>query len=308
MRSLQALLIVLLTVGAASAAPKFYTRTVTIAVEASDRVGLEDMTSLAVLLENGFSGIRLQVRPASSAGEALRMVVTGRADLAIADEAVIAEFQLNERRLARNVSVVAALSVCVGIFIVPQSSAAQSVFDLVGGRVAWRVDDTKTTTVGRMTVDGLGLSLVRHFEPVAAASLAESLEAMQSQKIDAVWLVAPVADLRAALGRASGRAIGFSARHIERVLQRHPQLRAHDIPLGDSEDGLIRSVATASLLVARSELPEELVYRVASVLTGPSVDAQASLRLSAFSTAGIVGGRHRIHAGATRRFEELRAN
>ena len=310
MKYLLTLLLMAIGFGTALAAPQLYTRKVTIAVKASDRAALDRVTSLARLLEKNVTSIQLQVRRTPSAAEALQLVATGRADLALADDSIVGEFQMNERSLGRNVSVVAALSVSVGVFIVPRASPAHSVFDLVGRRVAWSHYDTTSATLGHIAVDGLGLDPERHFVPLGRASLAASLQAMQEQRVDGIWLVATIEDLRAALERAAGRAIGFSAGQLERIMRRHPQLRAHEIPLGagEIEDGLIRSVAASCLVVAHSGLSDEVAYRIAMTLTAPAAGRQANLRVNALATNEIVGGQDRIHPGARRRYEELRAN
>jgi TRAP transporter TAXI family solute receptor len=146
-------------------------------------------------------------------------------------------------------------------------SGIMTVADLRGRRVFVGARSTATEAASRVVLESHGLTF-DDIQPVFDQE--HVVDRFRSGELDGIFFFYPVEHTRAvALTRAGGgMLISLDPRMMEPIRRRDPLLRPAAITPGtyDGQDETVLTVGTDVLLVARRDLPDDLVYTLTKAL------------------------------------------
>jgi TRAP transporter TAXI family solute receptor len=163
---------------------------------------------------------------------------------------------------------VAALNTLPLQLVTTEASGIRNWRDIRGRRVAIDRPGSTTEVTTKMALEALGLTLA-DFRPVQVRHNNEILENFRTGSVDAVFhrSYEASATLEKLMQVPGARLISLSTKEIEMIRSRYPFLHSTSIPAGmyGNHPG-ISTIGVDSVMVCRSDLPEELVYWITRAL------------------------------------------
>ena len=147
--------------------------------------------------------------------------------------------------------------------VVAPGSPIQSVRDLDGRRVGVGTRGSGTETLARIVLESYGLTYER-IQP-AFLSFVDMVDGMRRRTLDAVFVVAGLpADALIDLSADPGvRMLPIPREQVRAMRAQYPFLQPISVAAGTYRDvGAVETVGVASLLISRSDVDEELLYRL----------------------------------------------
>lgn len=253
-------------------------------------------------------GLELQpVHTGGSTDNAVRLRA-GSIDIGLVSGEVFDESEQRERGRLKVVSV---MYYTPGMFGVLGNSPFRTISDLRGQPVVWQPRGSGSAVQARYVMDGLGLDLDRDFGEIYPATFLDGPEYIFDGSAAALWasgLRLP-SFVRLAEHPFGVRFIVPSAEEIARIHARHPFLVPHTVPRGTypGQTEPIATIGSASFIVARPDLDEARVHRLAAALHKAEqfVGRPAYLaQTTAANTLLSVESMEELHPGALRYFRE----
>lgn len=211
----------------------------------------------------------LQLRPVDTMGSTDNVVrlQAGSIDIGLVSGEIFDESESRDRGRLKIVSV---MYYTPGMFAVLGNSPYRSISDLRGQPVVWQPRGTGSAVQARYVMDGLGLDLDRDFAEIYPANFTDGPEYIFDGSAAALWgsgLRLP-SFLRIAEHPFGVRFIVPNADEIARIHAAHPFLVPLTVPRGTypGQTEPITTIGSASFIVARPDLDEALVHRLASAL------------------------------------------
>ncbi len=199
-----------------------------------------------------------------------------------------------------------------GMFVVRGSSPYQSIEDLKGQRIAFGTRASGLRILAQDVLDGLDLKPSRDFEQVILERAADGPRLLLNHKVEALWGagIGWPGFVKVADGPEGGRFIAPTAEQIARIQEKHPHLQSMSVPAGTyrGQTEEIRSLGLWSLILARPDLPADVVYRVARAMHRGEAAMAGRLEQGRYSTSRDTAQQvplGRLHAGALRYFREI---
>jgi TRAP transporter TAXI family solute receptor len=209
-------------------------------------------------------GLELRVVETAGSTENAARLQAGSLDLGLVSGEVYDE---SEMRAPGRLKIVSVIYYTPGMFAVLGNS---TISDLRGQVVVWQPRGTGSAVQARYVMEGLGLDLDRDFGEIYPANFTDGPEYIFDGSAAALWgsgLRLP-SFVRIAEHPFGVRFIAPTAQEIARIHARHPFLVPLAVPRGTypGQTAPIDTIGSASFLVARPELDEALVHRLAAAL------------------------------------------
>lgn len=220
-------------------------------------------------------------------------------------------FDESEQRAPGRLKVVSVIYYTPGMFAVLGNSPLRSISDLRGKAIVWQPRGTGSAVQARYVMDGLGLDLDRDFGEIYPATFTDGPKYIFDGSAVALWasgLRLP-SFVRIAEHPFGVRFIVPSAEEIARIHAKHPFLVPLTVPRGTypGQTEPIETIGSASFIVARPDLDEARIHRLAAALHKVEQFAGRPAYLAqttAANTLGSVESLDELHPGALRYFRE----
>ncbi len=155
-----------------------------------------------------------------------------------------------------------------GMFAVKADSPAKSLRDLIGKPIAWGTRASGLTLLGRYVTDGLGLDREKDFQPHYLEKAGDGPVMVADGRVAALWGGGIGWPGFTAVMQAGGRFIGLTPDEVSKVSAKHNFLKAITVPAGayPGQKDAVNSVGSWCYIMARSDLPDDVAYRLAKAL------------------------------------------
>ncbi len=250
--------------------------------------------------------LKVVTQNTKGSSENLFLLEKGTVDFALVAGVPAYEAFEGIRRPKTSARVVSVIYASFGMFAVKADSPARSTRDLVGQSVAWGTGASGLTTIGRYAMEGLGLDAEKDFKAVFLEKAGDGPPMLADGRVAAVWGGGIGWPSFTRITAGGGRLIGFSESEVERIIVRHPFLSPMTLPPGSyaNQQQPVATVGTWSYLLARADLADDIVYRVAKALHAGNEQLVARVvqarQTTPEVTAAAVRDRSRLHPGALR--------
>jgi TRAP transporter TAXI family solute receptor len=204
----------------------------------------------------------------AGSGENIKLLEQGKVDTALVAGEPAYEAFSGIGRAPSNLLIIAAIYSNPGMFAVRGDSPAKSVSDLVGKRIAWGTRASGLTLLGKYIMDGLGRDRDKDFDPVFLDKAGDGPVMVADGSVAALWGGGIGWPGFTAISKAGGRFIGLNPQEIKQVTAKHNFLKPIVVPAGSYEGQKedIASVGSWSYILARTDLPDDVAYRLAKAL------------------------------------------
>lgn len=214
-------------------------------------------------------------------------------------------------REATDLKIITAIYPTFGAFAVRGDSPAATFSDLVGERVSWGTKSSGLTLLGRYVTEALGLDADKDFEAVYLEKAGNGAPMVLNGEVAAQWGGGVGWPNFTRIMEADGRLVGLTEDQIRKVSERFPFLQRLEIPAGSypGQETALNTVGSYSFLLARSDLPDAVAYRLAKAIHEAQPILEDRLKQGRdtlpANTWRAAGSPDRIHPGARRYLAEL---
>ena len=220
-------------------------------------------------------------------------------------------FEGIDRDAPTELKIVTAIYPTFGAFAVSGDSQASTFSDLVGKRVAWGTRASGLTLLSQYVTGALDLNRDRDFDAVYLERAGQGAPMVLTGEVAAQWGGGVGWPNFTRIMQSGGRLVGLSSEQIALVTRKYPFLQAMTIPAesypGQTEP--LETVGSFSFLLARSDLPEDLAYRLTKAIHMAQPELARRLKQGRDTlpenTWKAAGDADRIHLGARRYLMEL---
>jgi TRAP transporter TAXI family solute receptor len=207
--------------------------------------------------------------------------------------------------------IVTAIYPTFGAFAVKGDSPARTFSDLVGERVAWGTRSSGLTLLGEYVTEALGLDRDKDFDAVYLERAGQGAPLVLQGEVAAQWGGGVGWPNFTRILEAGGRLVGVTDDQAQRISAKYPFLQPMTIPAnsypGQSEP--LKTVGSFSFLLARADLPDELVYRLTKAIHKAQPELARRLTQGRDTlpenTWKAAGDPDRLHSGTRRYLAEL---
>jgi uncharacterized protein len=199
------------------------------------------------------------------------------------------------------------------MFVVRGDQPYRTIADLKGKPVVWGARGSGLVVLARYVLDGIGLDMERDFQSTYLDRAGDGPAMVMDGRAAALWGGGTGWPGFTAVGRGpqGARFIAPGTEERARIQARHPFLKTMSIPAGayPGQAEAIVSVGSWSFVLARPDLADETVYRLAKALHGGESRLAARLpqghETTAANTVAAAPRPELIHPGARRYFREI---
>ncbi|HEX7810514.1 MAG TPA: TAXI family TRAP transporter solute-binding subunit [Burkholderiales bacterium] len=242
--------------------------------------------AVADVLRDVDPGINLELRGTKGSRENIPLLSTGKLDLALVEGTIVQEAI---EKGSPQFRVVAAMYSSPGMFAVRADSPYRTIADLKGERVILGAAGSGLTQLGRLVIEGSGLSPDTDFQVVLLQAVKDGPPMVNNGSAAAIWgagLGWPGFE-GVAHGPQGARFFGPTEAQITAIRAKYPYLQRLVIPAGSfhgqSQD--IPTVGTWSFVLSRPDLPDEAAHRFAKALAEAQPALGKKLAQAAETTA-----------------------
>ncbi|WP_309118582.1 TAXI family TRAP transporter solute-binding subunit [Paenibacillus sp.] len=244
----------------------------------------------------------------------MQLIKDGDVDLAfvqsdIADYASKGVMMFEEGGAIENVQAVASLYNETIQIVVPSGSDIRSVEDLAGKKVSIGEPGSGTEANARQILEIHGMS-EDDLGQVQRLGFGDSTSYIQDGTLDAAFVTAgtPTSAVSELAATKGVRIVGMTDENIGALIEKYPYYASQTVKGGTYAgfDETVNTVAVKAQLVVRSELSEDLVYRLTKALF-ENLDAMVAVHAKASEIApdkALEGVSLTVHPGAAKYFEE----
>jgi len=267
---------------------------------------------LAEIINDADTSLNVIARTTLGSRQNVPLLEQGTLDIALVASLPAREaFEGINRTDLSSLKIVTAIYPTFGAFAVKGDSPARVFNDLVGQKVAWGTKSSGLTLLGYYVTDALGLNRDKDFDAVYLERAGQGPALVMDGKVAAQWGGGVGWPNFTNIMQGGGRLIGMSDDQVQKVNVKYPFLRPLSIPAGSypGQTEPLNTVGSFSFLLARADLPEELVYRLSKAihkgqpeLAKRLIQGRDTLPENTWRAAGDT---HRIHPGARRFLAEL---
>ncbi len=257
--------------------------------------------------------IEVRTRHTKGSTENVPMLEAGQLDLALVQGEVAHEALAGIGRPPSKLLIFTAMYTTPGMFVVRGDQPYRTMADLKGKPVVWGARGSGLVVLARYVLEGLGLDMERDFQSTYLDRAGDGPAMVLDGRAAALWGGGTGWQGFAAVARGpqGARFIAPGTDERARIQARHPFLKTMSIPAGayPGQAEAIVSVGSWSFVLAKPDLPDETVYRLAKALHGGESRLAARLPQGHETTvANTVAAAPRpelIHPGARRYFREI---
>jgi len=257
--------------------------------------------------------IEVRTRHTKGSTENVPMLEAGQLDLALVQGEVAHEALAGIGRPPSKLLIFTAMYTTPGMFVVRGDQPYRTMADLKGKPVVWGARGSGLVVLARYVLEGLGLDMERDFQSTYLDRAGDGPAMVQDGRAAALWGGGTGWPGFAAVARGAqgARFIAPGTDERARIQARHPFLKTMSIPAGayPGQAEAIVSVGSWSFVLAKPDLPDETVYRLAKALHGGESKLAARLpqgrETTAANTVAAAPRPELIHPGARRYFREI---
>ena len=222
----------------------------------------------AAVINETDPSLKVVTQNTAGSGENIKLLEQGKVDTALVAGEPAYEAFSGIGRAPSNLLIIAAIYSNPGMFAVRGDSQAKSVSDLVGKRIAWGTRASGLTLLGKYIMDGLGRDRDKDFDPVFLKKAGDGPVMVADGSVAALWGGGIGWPGFTAISKAGGRFIGLTPEEIKLVTAKHNFLKPIVVPAGSYEGQKedVTSVGSWSYILARTDLPDDVAYRLAKAL------------------------------------------
>ena len=259
--------------------------------------------ALAATLQSTDPGLKVVAVATKGSTENVPMLEEGRLDLAL----VTGDVAQGALGRGGKVRVLSVAYPSPAMFAVRADSPYRTIADLKGTSVVFGARGSGLVLLARYVLEGMGLDLERDFRPILLDRAEQGPARVLSGEASAMWGggTAWPPFQRIAADPGGVRFLSPDAEAIRRITARHPFLRPMTVPAGSysGQATPVASLGTWTLVLARSDLSDEVVFRAARALragerTLAARVAQGSETTLANTAANVAAGD--LHPGVLR--------
>jgi TRAP transporter TAXI family solute receptor len=199
-----------------------------------------------------------------------------------------------------------------GMFVVRADSPYKRIEGLKGKAVAFGTRASGLRILAEDVLDGIGFNADRDFEQVILEKAADGPRLVLENKVEALWGagIGWPGFVKVANGPKGARFIAPTAAQIAQILTKHPYLKTMSVPAGTykGQDVQIDSVGLWSQILVRSDLSDDVVYRLARAIHQGEEAMAKRLEQGRYTTAHNTVAQvpdSRLHPGAARYFRDV---
>ncbi len=200
--------------------------------------------------------------------ENIILLEQGKMDIALVAGEPAYEAFAGIGRAPTNLKIISAIYSNPGMFAVKGDSAAKQLRDLVGKPIAWGTRASGLTLLGRYVTDGLGLDREKDFQAHYLEKAGDGPVMVADGRVAALWGGGIGWPGFTAIMKAGGRFVGLTPDEVAKVSAKHNFLKPITVPAGSYEGQKepVNSVGSWSFILARTDLPDDVAYRLAKAL------------------------------------------
>ena len=260
----------------------------------------------------------LSIDPRNTKGsnENIPLLEEGKLDIAlVAGEPSYEAFMGLGGRPKTSLKILTAMYSSPGMFVVRADSPYRTIKDLVGQPVAFGAKGSGLPILSRYMLDGLGLKQDEDFKSIYLDRAGDGPEMVKDGRAAALWGagIGWPGFTTMAQGAGGARFIAPSADEIARIRARHSFLKPLTVPANSypGQTAPINSMGSWSFILVRSNLPDDVAYRLARTLHGVEKTfceklAQAC-ETTAANTVAAAPSLELIHPGVMKYLKEIGA-
>jgi len=255
----------------------------------------------------------LDVRPQNTAGSAenIPLLEAGTLDIGLVQGEAALEALNGIGRPPADLRVIFAMYATPGMFVVRADSPYHSIEDLKGRPVAFGAKGSGLVILANYVLDGLGYDRDHDFQAILLDRAGDGPALVASGGAAALWGGGSGWPGFTAVAKApaGARFIVPDADGIQRILRKHPFLKALTVPAGSfpGQTVPIHSVGSWSFILSRPTLADDVAYRLARALHKSEPQLAARLPQAGETTAAntvSAARREWLHAGTLRYLQE----
>ena len=214
------------------------------------------------------NSLLVQTRNTMGSAENIGLLEDGKIDIALVAGEPAYEAFAGIGRSPTNLTIISAIYSNPGMFVVKGDSAARTLRDLVGKPIAWGTRASGLTLLGRYVTDGLGLDRDKDFQAHYLEKAGDGPLMVADGRVAALWGGGIGWPGFTAVMQAGGRFIGLTPDEVARVNAKHNFLKPITVPAGayPGQKAAVNSVGSWSYILARTNLDDDIAYRLARAL------------------------------------------
>ena len=251
--------------------------------------------------------LRIEPRNTKGSTENVPLLQAGGVDIGLVQGEVANPVLADPQTRLR---IVAAMYASPGMFVVRGDSPYRAIADLRGKPVALGAQGSGLTILAKNVLGAIGIDPERDIQAIYLERAGDGPAMVLDGRAAALWGAGVGWPGFTAVTKAGGRFIAPDAGEVQRILARHPFLRAMTMPAGTypGQDAPISTVGSWSFVLAKPDFPDEVAYRIARALHKGEAALGAKLAQARETTAAnTVAAAPRpdlIHPGVARYLRE----
>jgi TRAP transporter TAXI family solute receptor len=267
--------------------------------------------NLAEVINATDSSLKVEEIATKGSKENLPFLEEGKINVALVEGNAAREALDGIGRQRANLKVLSVMYPNPGMFVVRADSPYRSINDLKGKPIAFGTKASGLRILAGDVLDGLGMKPDREFQQIILEKAGDGPTMVLEKKAEALWGagIGWPGFVKVAKGPAGARFIAPSAGEINRILAKHPHLKAMSVPAGTyaGQTEQVDSVGLWSLILVRPDMSNDDAYRLARAIHKGEAALAARLQQGAYTTAAntvaqVQGAR--LHPGAARYYRE----
>src|SRR6195952_267037 len=257
----------------------------------------------------------LSIEPRNTKGsnENIPLLEAGQLDMGLVAGEPSYEAFMGIGRPATKLKILTAMYSSPGMFVVRADSPYKTIRDLVGQPVAFGAKGSGLPILSRYLLDGLGLKQDEDFQSIYLDRAGDGPAMVQDGRAAALWGagIGWPGFATMATGPGGARFIAPDASEIARIKARHTFLKPLTVPAGSypNQSAPINSLGSWSFVLARTDLPDEVAYRLAKSLHQAESPLCKKLpqacETTAANTLAAAPNADLIHPGVLKYFREI---
>ena len=257
----------------------------------------------------------LSIEPRNTKGsnENIPLLEEGKLDIALVAGEPSYEAFMGIGRPATRLKILTAMYSSPGMFVVRADSPYKTIRDLVGKPVAFGAKGSGLPILSRYLLDGLGLKQDEDFQSIYLDRAGDGPAMVLDGRAAALWGAGIGWPGFKTMSESPGgaRFIAPDADEIARIRAKHTFLKPLTIPAGSypTQSAPINSLGSWSFILARTDLPDDVAYRLAKSLHGAESPLCKKLpqacETTAANTVAAAPKIELIHPGVLKYFREI---
>ena len=222
----------------------------------------------AAVINETDTSLAVKTHNTNGSSENIVLLEQGKMDIALVAGEPAYEAFAGIGRAPTNLKIISAIYSNPGMFAVKGDSPAKQLRDLVGKPVAWGTRASGLTLLGRYVTDGLGFDREKDFQAHYLEKAGDGPVMVADGRVAALWGGGIGWPGFTAIMKAGGRFIGLTPDEVAKVSAKHNFLKPITVPAGayDGQKEPVNSVGSWSYILARTDLPDDVAYRLAKAL------------------------------------------